>query len=96
VISTICEVFGCTPTEAEAQDLNLVRAILEMRDAKEVLRIEEEGSEFEQQWLAKHPGMAVSKLALLQAQDTMYENAAMAGAVAALRDAEKERSIQGE
>lgn len=96
MISTICEVFGCTPTEAERQDLTLVRAILEYRDAREVLRIEKEGSDFEQRWLADHPGMAASLKALHDAQQTMYENAAMASAVSALREAEKERAIQGE
>ncbi len=96
MISTICEVFGCTPSEAEQQDLTLVHAIMEYRDAREVLRIQDEGSDFEKQWLVEHPGMAASLHSLHEAQKAMFENEALASAVQSLRDAEKERSIQGE
>lgn len=72
-----------------------VRAILELRNAQETLRIEKEGSDFEQKWLAEHPGMAASLKALHEAQDTMYRNDALASAVYALREAEKENAIEG-
>lgn len=67
---------------------------MEYRDAREVLRIEKEGSEWEQKWLAEHPGMAASLAALHAAQATMFKNPQMAAAVMALREAEKERAIQ--
>ena len=34
MISNICEVFGCTPGEAAAQDMSLVQGVIDYRNAR--------------------------------------------------------------
>lgn len=91
----ICEVFGCTPSEAEEQDLSLVHAILEYRQVAEVLRIEQSGTDAEKQYMASHPEMAAALERLHQTQKTLYEHPALTAAVGAVRQAEKERAHGG-
>jgi hypothetical protein len=83
--------FGCTPAEAENQDFTLVKSIMEYRDAREVLRIEKDGSDQELKFLAEHPGMAASLKVLQDTQVILYENPALMKAVEAVRTAQTEQ-----
>lgn len=50
-VSNICESFGCLPDEAERQDPQLVRHILQVRNARYAVKLmNTDGAEF-----AKHP-----------------------------------------
>jgi hypothetical protein len=89
----MCEAFECLPAPGgiEDQDFALMRGIVENRSVREVLRIEQSGSEQEKTYLTEHPGMAASLLAIKEAQQLVYSNPAMMRAVEAVRRAEKEQ-----
>ncbi len=55
LVSEVCSAFGCTPREAERQDIQMVRAVLDYRNAKAA--VEMFNSQEGRKELAKHAAL---------------------------------------
>jgi len=66
-IAEVCEAFGCLPSEAMGEDLELVQRIILYRNAKQALALAKQGKSG-MAILQKHPGLIDILLRLTKAQ----------------------------
>ena len=93
----VCEAFGCTPAEAEQQDWQLVKAILEYRAAQHGLDWEKRAaaSQSDAEFLTDHPELGSGVKILHDTQREIYLKPGLARAITVLREAETERVTRG-